>query len=205
MPRPRFFKLEQEKQTNILQAASEEFTEKGFEAASLNRIIAKAGLSKGAMYYYFDDKIDLYITVIRDAHKDIGSVIGSLGPVQNVEQFWSEVALLMERVVHFSSKNSAAIELGKTLINQQLMEHPEIKKLMSEMFEYTSDVLRIGQQVKAVRDDLPFELLVNLVWSIGEAYDRWFMAHWKNFETAEIENFYEILVRMFQKMMGPEK
>ena len=36
-------------------------TAHGFENASLNRIIKKAGISKGAMYYYFDDKMDLYI------------------------------------------------------------------------------------------------------------------------------------------------
>jgi AcrR family transcriptional regulator len=45
-----------------LEAAAKEFVAHGFEAASLNRILDDAGISKGAAYYYFDDKTDLYAT-----------------------------------------------------------------------------------------------------------------------------------------------
>ena len=71
MPRPRFHRLAAEKQAHILAVATTEFAEHGFDGASYNRIIEKAGLSKGAMYYYFDDKTDLYGTVVQGAFQEL--------------------------------------------------------------------------------------------------------------------------------------
>lgn len=60
MPRPRFQKLSIEKQQAILEAAAREFSAHGYEGASINKILETAQLSKGAAYYYFDDKADLF-------------------------------------------------------------------------------------------------------------------------------------------------
>ena len=67
MARARFQKLSPEKQEAILAAAADEFAERGYGAASLNRIIERAGSSKGSLYYYFDDKADLLRTVVERA------------------------------------------------------------------------------------------------------------------------------------------
>ncbi len=66
MPRPRFDRLDPDKRRRILAVAAEEFAARGVGNASLNRIIDHAGISKGAAYYYFDDKADLFATVIRE-------------------------------------------------------------------------------------------------------------------------------------------
>jgi AcrR family transcriptional regulator len=61
MPRPRWATLEPERRTAILDVAAAEFAAHGFTDASYNRIIQRAGISKGAMYYYFDDQEDLFV------------------------------------------------------------------------------------------------------------------------------------------------
>jgi AcrR family transcriptional regulator len=48
----------------LLDVAMQHFAQYGFETASLNEILADAKLSEGAYYYYFDDKGDLFATVI---------------------------------------------------------------------------------------------------------------------------------------------
>ena len=45
----------------ILEAASAEFAENGYDAASLNTICAKYDISKGIIYHYFRDKDELYL------------------------------------------------------------------------------------------------------------------------------------------------
>ena len=42
------------------------FAEKGFAAARLEEIARRAGVSKGTLYLYFEDKEDLFRAVIRD-------------------------------------------------------------------------------------------------------------------------------------------
>lgn len=55
-----FKRLKPDKQKVILTSAIEEFFEYGFKDASTNRIVEKAKISKGSLYYYFGSKSDLY-------------------------------------------------------------------------------------------------------------------------------------------------
>jgi len=52
------------KRAKILDGAKRCFLEVGFEAASMNDITAKAGVSKGTLYVYFEDKAALFTALI---------------------------------------------------------------------------------------------------------------------------------------------
>lgn len=56
-----------ERPAEILEAALAEFVEKGFAGARLDDVAERAGLSKAAIYLYFDDKTALFKGVIRQA------------------------------------------------------------------------------------------------------------------------------------------
>jgi len=56
-----FFQLSPEKREAIVSAAIAEFGAHDFDAASLDRIVAAAGISKGGLYEYISSKEDLYI------------------------------------------------------------------------------------------------------------------------------------------------
>ncbi|MCQ8242543.1 TetR/AcrR family transcriptional regulator [Rhizosaccharibacter radicis] len=49
-----------QKRQQILRGAERVFTESGFEGASMSRIAAEAGVSKGTLYNYFTSKSDLF-------------------------------------------------------------------------------------------------------------------------------------------------
>lgn len=52
-------------QDRILQAALAVFTERGYRDASIDDIAARAGVTKGAVYYWFRDKDDLAVDLHR--------------------------------------------------------------------------------------------------------------------------------------------
>ena len=60
MPKQTFLNLPEEKRQAIVNAAVDEFIAYGFEAASINRIVANSGISKGSFYQYFEDKMDVF-------------------------------------------------------------------------------------------------------------------------------------------------
>jgi AcrR family transcriptional regulator len=75
-----------ERPKEILEAALELFVEKGFAGTRLDDVAERAGLSKAAIYLYFDDKLALFQGVIRQAViSNFGTVEGMLaghrGPV----------------------------------------------------------------------------------------------------------------------------
>jgi AcrR family transcriptional regulator len=53
------------KRQQILDAAKQRFMEYGFEATSMNEITAAAGVSKGTIYVYFEDKEDLFASLCK--------------------------------------------------------------------------------------------------------------------------------------------
>ncbi|WP_246366998.1 TetR/AcrR family transcriptional regulator [Paraliobacillus salinarum] len=55
-----FENLDLKKKNRIINAALQEFSEEGYERASTNRIVKAAGIGKGMLFYYFQNKQSLY-------------------------------------------------------------------------------------------------------------------------------------------------
>lgn len=62
-----FFQLGSEKRSAILEAALAEFGSNDFDASSLDRIVAAAGISKGGLYEYISSKEELYLFCMEQA------------------------------------------------------------------------------------------------------------------------------------------
>ena len=62
-----FLKIEPGKLDRILNSAFEEFGRNGFEKASTNEIVEKAGISKGLLFHYFGSKRALYNALLEYA------------------------------------------------------------------------------------------------------------------------------------------
>jgi AcrR family transcriptional regulator len=53
----------------LLEAAGEEFAEKGFEGAKVRSICSRAGVNNAAVNYHFGDKEQLYVQAVLEAHR----------------------------------------------------------------------------------------------------------------------------------------
>jgi AcrR family transcriptional regulator len=71
MPTETWWNLSAAKRDRITCAAKVEFAARGFSAGSLNVIAREAGIAKGSLFQYFDDKLDLFATI---CHADAESV-----------------------------------------------------------------------------------------------------------------------------------
>ena len=60
IPSETFNNLSEEKKNRIIEAALNEFAERSFENAMLSNIIKASKISRGSMYQYFEDKMDLF-------------------------------------------------------------------------------------------------------------------------------------------------
>src|SRR5690349_341338 len=115
MPTKRFETLEPERQRHLLDAAAAEFAAHGFEQASFNRILTRAGTSKGAMYYYFEDKADLYATVVRDAVGRFVDYCGAPRPAADADAFWAEVERTSARALRYYRQDPHIAGLVRSL------------------------------------------------------------------------------------------
>jgi AcrR family transcriptional regulator len=56
--------VSQERRAQILEAAIQVFSRKGFDQARMDDLVAEAGLSKGALYWYFKSKDEIILALI---------------------------------------------------------------------------------------------------------------------------------------------
>jgi AcrR family transcriptional regulator len=66
---------ESERRAQILRSARAVFIEKGYVAARVEDVAKRAGLSKGAVYFYFSSKRDLFLSLVREEHENTYSFL----------------------------------------------------------------------------------------------------------------------------------
>lgn len=76
--RPKWRRRADERPDEILEAALDEFVERGFDQARVEDIARRAGLSKGGVYLYFDSKEDILRALIEREIAPIARKVGEL-------------------------------------------------------------------------------------------------------------------------------
>ncbi len=61
-----FQRLKKSKRNRIIRIAMREFSEYGFKNASTNRIVKRAGISKGSLFKYFTNKENLFYYILHE-------------------------------------------------------------------------------------------------------------------------------------------
>lgn len=207
MPRPRFHKLPVEQQQDIMRAALEEFSEHGFNAASLNRIIDAAGISKGSMYYYFDGKEDLYGHVVR---VELGRMFEASGPfpvptARDPAAFWATLTEYYGRIMGalMASPALAALARGWLAASASPALQQVQREMESAVLPWFERVLTAGQRARAIRKDVPTSLTIAIVFGMGQAMDTWLLT--QELDAKSLRKYAPILIGMFQRTLSPEE
>ncbi len=98
-----FLRLSDEKREKIIQACIDEFGSRGYENSSTDRIIRKAGISKGGLYEYISSKRELFLYIVEYSYKALYDYLreqvrirGELLPPDILERFRLIASLAFE-------------------------------------------------------------------------------------------------------------
>ena len=207
MPLTRFEKLEPERRTRLLGSSAQEFGSVGFEGASLGRIAESAGMSKPALYYYFEDKADLYATVVRTAWKRLtprGRVdLQSLGK----EGFWPALEAFHRAAFESARREPWLLTVWKLAYHTPPPGAPA--EVVSEVFDdaraFQKALLRRGQELGVVRTDLPEDLLISILTGLDNAADHWLADHWETLGFDEVARLAQRVLETIRRTLAPSE
>jgi AcrR family transcriptional regulator len=205
--RNRFDNLEPERRDAMLAAAADEFAERGYAGASLSRIIEAAGISKGSLYYYFNDKEDLFATTVKVAMRRLVEAAGGFDlAALTRETYWDALRAFGMRSAELYSRQEWFVRFG--LAFARLRDEPEAGAAVRPALEWgrriTRDVLVRGQDLGTVRQDLPLDLLVEVTMAVDEAGDRWFAEHYEEYEAEDLRALVEARIDLMRDMLDAE-
>lgn len=206
MPRPRFEKAAPELKQAILTAARKEFAEQGYETASLNKILETAGLSKGAFYYYFDDKADLAITVILDVYGPL-LVSAPLPDPKSGDEFWSTLDAYMRRTLDQIESDPEKMALISK-VGSLLLRDPQLAKrmvpLVAQQRQEYGKLWAKGAALGAVRTDLSIPVQMALIQALKESLGRALLPHDRAPTTEELEHFSRVQMDLIRRVCEPQ-
>jgi AcrR family transcriptional regulator len=142
----------------LLKAAFEEIYRRGFQAASLDTILAKAGVTKGALYHHFPDKASLGYAVVDEVVK--GLLLERWGVLEppSGDPITALQRILRGRVANLTSRE---VEFGCPLNNLAQEMSPldqRFRRGVNATFDIWTDAvakdLASGQAQGTVRKDV---------------------------------------------------
>ena len=173
--------LKPEKRHKLVQAAIDEFNEYGLENASYNRIIERSGLSKGSVYYYFDNKEALLAAVMEDIGMRVLEAVPEYPLPETKEEYWPAVWDYRQREFDFFASNVA---LGRVLILSLGNNEPETEEHVEEvcpplvrLIRRQKALITRGQELGAVRNDLSADVILELMRTVDRALCEQFFGH----------------------------
>jgi AcrR family transcriptional regulator len=206
MPFPRFDKLAQERRERVLDIAAQEFAAYGFEDASINRILENANMSKGAAYYYFEDKADLFATTVQYCVQRLELIDRELDTTTlTAESFWPIFSELHRRPLLRSFDQpwlfGAIRAAGK--LSSSALERKPLATLASQISMWVMNIIKRGQQLGMIRTDVPNELIFGWLEALDGASDRWLLEHWQEMDRAAIACYSDLTVEAMKRAVSP--
>ena len=149
--------VEYEKRALLIEAAKKEFKEKGYNKASLRSICAKAGVTTGALYFFFENKAELFSAIVDEPIKGLknllvkhfkedGEYMGHLDSLENIEMDHSDLSdMLVEYIYRYYDSFMLLLTSAENTVYENCMD--EFVKLtetatpimLSELKGYTFD------------------------------------------------------------------
>ncbi len=159
-----------ESHRRILEAAKEVFFRDGFTAANLDEVAEKAGVAKGTLYRYFDNKAELYVAILSHngrifEEKLRGVLSPSLPPMEKLRRashfyFRHYVENPDYFQIFWAIENQAVIgELPESLVD-------EVTALWDRNLQLLAEIIEEGVRDGVFIDHDPWEM-ANILWTLA--------------------------------------
>lgn len=191
--------MEEEKNTreHLIEAATQEFLAQGFEKASLRKICEKAGVTTGALYFFFENKEDLFCQIVEPVLAQIEKLGKelvdterndiSLGPDMDkklMEMLWRnrrEVQLLLEKSAgtgysDFKNKIYSQMEWVFSEFFQEFGNMGHEKELIRILVE-----MRMKGYIELINGEYSMEEMLRLTEMVGCYADSGFQSLMKKY------------------------
>lgn len=166
-----FQNLEGEKQKRIINAALKEFAAKGFEAASTNQIVKGAQIGKGMLFYYFNNKQDLFYYLIDYCMETIANDYIDLIDTSE-RDFFQRMRAISKVKMDFLRRYPDAMNFLSVVFLQDFEKLSEQQQVMIEKFQQKMRHLTYGNiDFTLFRHDIDAEKAFRLIQWTFKGYE----------------------------------
>ncbi|MDD1502786.1 TetR family transcriptional regulator [Lysinibacillus sp. CNPSo 3705] len=196
------YKKEREKE--LIEAAKKVFIEKGFVRTTMQDIMDEAGISRGALYSYFDNINHVFIEVLKyDDQKDIQYFVpsdeGLLWP--QIKNWIEEQQIYIEAIDQTLLFAKAEFFLSYKYVNNK-DNFPYISERYNRTTEAIEEVLKEGMRKGEFRPQQSTDSIARYILSFinGLMLDTFQLGH----EQTKVKDQLSVLLFSLEKLINPK-
>ena len=194
----RFHELPAEKRRQIVSAALEVFGREEYRRASTDEIAARAGISKGLLFYYFRSKKELYLFLIHLIEKTLVRLVAD-------EEFYG-ITDFFELLRYTARKKVAIFRKNPHMLAFSLRSYYSVKEDVSDAMQQATltvmdhmDVFFKNIDVSPFREGKsPEEALQTLIW-LADGYLHQLQMRRQRLDIDEFLRRYDGWIRMVRR------
>jgi AcrR family transcriptional regulator len=160
--------LREERRQQILEAALEVFGQKGFNAAKVSDVAARAGVSQGTIYWYFESKEELLTQALLSFFDDFGQ--GTMHALEQCSTASARLRALGEAMVGFAASAQGLFTLFLEFWASSARRQEAGQLWIGLLVEYKDLVVGIIEEGVQNGEFRPVDA-EQLVWALMAAYD----------------------------------
>ncbi len=203
MPKRTFNRLDDDKKERVMRAAIEEFQAHGFEKAKIEVIAHNAGVAKGSIYQYFDDKKELFLYSVTWALEYFMKVIDRQTPLKDMDVYEYFLSGSRERF-ELLKREPLLVEFSMDVASGKYASLA--KEANSELYrigeEYELRLIANGKKRGTIRDDLDDKILLLFFQGVTEKFTREIMARAKDFKYEPTEEHFREMESFIKSMVS---
>jgi AcrR family transcriptional regulator len=205
---PTFRNLPESKRERIVAAATREFSEKGYQGASINTLVDDLGISKGSIFQYFTNKKGLFLFIFQAAVDRVRRTLVAVKEETEDLEVFERIRRSLLVGVDFVRRHPQIYRIYlKLLFDREVPYRAELLKAI-RLFsaEYLSSLMEKGLERGEIRRDIPLE---QAVFVLDAVLDRYLQAYMVPFldqggdiyqrDQGQVEVWVAGLVKILQK------
>jgi AcrR family transcriptional regulator len=160
--------VSEERRAQIIAAALACFTRKGYVHTTMDDIVTESGLSKGALYWYFKSKEELFTAAMTSCFEGFGET--SFATLDDCESTSSKLRVITTALADLWKDAEGLFSLFIEFWTQSAQRAETAKVWMEMLSEYKDSVVAIIEEGVKSGEFKPVDA-ESLVWAALAAYD----------------------------------
>ena len=161
------------KRDDILEAGLREFGTYSYDAASINRIIADSGTSKGTFYHYFEDKKALYFEILKNAMAIKQKYMARMKDMVNRDNadLFEVMKAQVQVIGQFAIEKPELFRFGEMLMTETNLRKDELLgQFVPEVGDAFLEIVEMGVKQGAFSKRYPPEFISKIIWHLMMNY-----------------------------------
>nr|WP_235888096.1 TetR/AcrR family transcriptional regulator [Neobacillus paridis] len=204
----KFLNLDKEKQDRIINAAIKEFAQKGYDSASTNEIVKEAGISKGLLFHYFQNKKQLYLFLFDYCYELIATEFYQKIDLSETDFFKRMRAAVTIKMELLSVYPALFHFLQAVYIEDSREIKAEFAEKYQQLLETNFAKMYENIDITKFRDDIDLEKILKIItWTFEKLSDeelnkaKFLPTHEIDYQQVSMkaEQYFEVLIKVFYK------